>query len=151
MSSSNAMARYPTALKDCARRRQSATNSSQRFGKSMNLIFHYPRVLVAFSLVLLWVSERTGASCRKRWAPKENDHQDLGLVATATLTLLGLIIGFTFSMAINRYEQRKNYEEEEANAIGTEYLRADLLPAADAVKVRALLRSYLEHRIAFYE
>ena len=41
----------------------------------------------------------------------------------ASLTLPGLIIGFTFSMAIDRYDQRKNYEEAEANAIGTEYLR----------------------------
>lgn len=57
---------------------------------------------------------------------------------TATLTLLGLIIGFSFSMAINRYDQRKIDEEEEADAIGTEYTRADLLPPADAVKVRAL-------------
>jgi hypothetical protein len=71
-------------------------------------------------------------------------------VQGATLTLLGLIIGFTFSMALGRYDQRKNYEEEEANAIGTEYLRADLLPAADAAKVRSLLSSYLDQRKLFY-
>ncbi len=53
-------------------------------------------------------------------------------------------------MAINRYDQRKNYEEAEANAIGTEYVRADLLPAADAAKVSALLRKYLDQRILFY-
>jgi hypothetical protein len=57
--------------------------------------------------------------------------------------LLGLIIGFSFSMATSRYDQRKNYEEAEANAIGTEYVRADLLPAADAATVRTLLRKYL--------
>ena len=50
----------------------------------------------------------------------------------ASLTLLALIIGFSFSMAVSRYDQRKNYEEEEANAIGTEYVRVDLLPAEDA-------------------
>jgi len=76
---------------------------------------------------------------------------DLGVVTAATLTLLGMIIGFSFSMAVSRYDQRKNDEEAEANAIGTEYLRADLLPAADAAKVRALLRSYLDQRILFYE
>ena len=42
-------------------------------------------------------------------------------------------------MAITRYDQRKNYEEAEANAIGTEYVRADLLPETDAAKVRELL------------
>ena len=68
----------------------------------------------------------------------------------ATLTLLGLIIGFTFSMALTRYDLRKNYEEAEANAIGTEYLRADLLPAADAARVRALLVEYTDQRILYY-
>ena len=52
-------------------------------------------------------------------------------------------------MALNRYDQRKNYEEEEANAIGTVYARAGLLPATDAAKVRALLLAYLDQRIAF--
>ena len=69
----------------------------------------------------------------------------------ATLTLLGLIIGFSFSMAISRYDQRKNYEEAEANAIGTEYVRADLLPAADAERMHGLLRNYLDQRVLFYQ
>jgi hypothetical protein len=43
----------------------------------------------------------------------------LDTVLTATLTLLALIVGFTFSMAVSRYDLRKNYEEAEANAIGT--------------------------------
>jgi hypothetical protein len=52
-------------------------------------------------------------------------------------------------MSISRYDQRKNYEEAEANAIGTEYFRAALLPA-NTVEVRALLRKYLDLRIFFY-
>ena len=51
---------------------------------------------------------------------------------------------------VNCMDQRKNYEEAEANAIGTEYIRADLLPAEDAAKVRELLKSYVDQRIAFY-
>ena len=54
-------------------------------------------------------------------------------------------------MATSRYDQRKNYEEAEANAIGTEFVRADLLPDADAARIRALLRKYLDERILFYE
>jgi hypothetical protein len=54
-------------------------------------------------------------------------------------------------MALGRYDQRKNYEEAEANAIGTEYVRADLLPAADATKVRTLLLNYLDQRILYYD
>ena len=53
-------------------------------------------------------------------------------------------------MADSRYDQRKILEEAEANAIGTEYLRADLLPPADAARTRTLLRAYLDQRILFF-
>ncbi len=75
---------------------------------------------------------------------------DLGIIQTATLTLLALIIGFTFSMAIDRHDQREVLEEAEANAIGTEYLRADLLPATSASAIKVLLIRYLDQRILFY-
>jgi hypothetical protein len=81
---------------------------------------------------------------------EEGVREDFGVILAATLSILGLIIGFSFSMAINRYDQRKNCEEAEANAIGTEYLRADLLPPADAATVRALLKNYLNQRVLFY-
>lgn len=81
---------------------------------------------------------------------RDRDRDDLNLVTNASLTLLALIIGFSFSMAVSRYDQRKNYEEEEANAIGTEYVRADLLGAADAARVQQLLKQYLDQRIRFY-
>jgi hypothetical protein len=54
-------------------------------------------------------------------------------------------------MASSRYDQRKSLEEAEANAIGTEYVRADFLPTADAARVRILLRNYLDQRVLFYE
>ena len=54
-------------------------------------------------------------------------------------------------MAVSRYDQRKNLEEAEANAIGTEYLRADLLPAQAAARVRELLRKYTNLRIQNYQ
>jgi hypothetical protein len=86
-----------------------------------------------------------------KYRTKDNEtSSDLGIIQTATLTLLGLIIGFTFSMAIDRHDQRKILEESEANAIGTEYLRSDLLPAQTAAAVKVLLNSYLDQRILFY-
>src|SRR5205823_2714401 len=60
------------------------------------------------------------------------------------------IIGFTFSMANSRYNQRKDCEASEANAIGTEYVRSELLPSADVAKVQELLENYLHQRILFY-
>ena len=86
-----------------------------------------------------------------RYRSKDTEtSEDLGVIQTATLTLLALIIGFTFSMAINRHDNRETLEEGEANAIGTEYLRADLLPANTSARTKDLLNQYLEQRILFY-
>jgi hypothetical protein len=110
-----------------------------------------PFFVFLLSFVVLWLSARIGVAFRKRDVHDEDTRHDLDLAVAATLTLLGLIIGFSFSMATSRYDQRKDYEEAEANAIGTEYLRADLLAAADAPRVRALLIEYLNERILFYQ
>jgi hypothetical protein len=110
-----------------------------------------PFVVFIVSFIVLWLSALLGDLLRKRIRPlAEEERSDFSVALTGTLTLLGLLIGFTFSMAVTRYDQRKNYEEAEANAIGTEYLRADLLPAGDAVRVRQLLRKYIQQRVLFY-
>jgi len=112
----------------------------------------YPVLVLLISFIVLVISARLGVLFGKRSRlPEGAVHDDFGIIQGATLTLLGLIIGFTFSMALNRYDQRKNLEEEEANAIGTEYARAGLLPPHDAAKVRPMLIAYLDQRIAFYE
>ena len=107
-------------------------------------------LVFSLSLVAMWIAAETGAFFRARVHPTDGERQDYDIVLTATLTLLGLIIGFSFSMVINRYDQRKNYEEEEANAIGTEYLRVGLLPTGDAEAARELIRRYLDKRFLFY-
>src|SRR3954447_11649061 len=111
----------------------------------------FPLLGLLVSFLAMWLAAEIGNALRKRLDPlKEADRGDFSIVLGATLTLLGLLIGFSFSMAISRYDQRKNYEEAEANAIGTEYVRADLLPAGDAAEVRALLKKYLDQRLVFY-
>jgi hypothetical protein len=80
---------------------------------------------------------------------KPGDQNELTIVQSAALTLLGLIVGFSFSMAVSRYDQRKNLEEAEANAIGTEYARAGLMQDGGA-ETRKLLKQYLDQRILFY-
>ncbi|MGC1647525.1 MAG: hypothetical protein WA741_17035 [Candidatus Sulfotelmatobacter sp.] len=117
----------------------------------MNNLFDYPFPLFALSFVALWLSAYIGTATRKKLGSLDADgRQDVGVIQGAAMTLLGLLIGFTFSMAMSRYEQRKNYEEAEANAIGTEYVRAGLLPAADAARLHDLLRNYLDQRVLFY-
>jgi hypothetical protein len=116
----------------------------------MTHILNFPPLVFVLAFFALWLSARVGVAVRKRRGGPEEVREDFGVILAATLTLLGLIIGFSFSMAISRYDQRKIYEEEEANAIGTEYVRADLLPAAEAARLRALLKNYLDQRILFY-
>ena len=117
----------------------------------MSFLVDRPILFFVVTLVVLWLSAHIGAFVRRRRQPGAlEDNEDYSLILTSTLTLLGLLIGFSFSMAAGRYDQRKNYEEEEANAIGTEYVRADLLPPAEAEKVRVLLRDYLHLRILYY-
>lgn len=114
-------------------------------------LLDYPLVLSLLCFIVLWLSAQAGTLVRKRRSePLEKEREDLGVVLGAALTLLALVIGFSFSMATGRYDQRKVYEEAEANAIGTEFTRAGLLPDGEAIKVRKLLKDYLRQRIAFY-
>ena len=116
----------------------------------MKILLDYPIALFVFSLLTLWLSVQIGAFVRRKRRIPDDEKDDFALVVNASLTLLALIIGFTFSMAVSRYDQRKDYEEEEANAIGTEYVRCDLLPNSDAAKIRELLARYLDQRVLFY-
>jgi len=116
----------------------------------MNLMSS-PHLVFLSAFVILSLAAIIGDTLRSKVRPlNEEARGDFGVVIGATLTLLGLLIGFSFSMAVSRYDQRKNYEEAEANAIGTEYVRADLLPAGDAARVRELLKKYLDQRVLFY-
>jgi len=117
----------------------------------MNRLTDFPILVFGISLLWLYLSAQIAAAFgRRRPIDAVGARGDFDVVRAATLTLLGLIIGFSFSMAASRYDQRKTYEVAEANAIGTEYVRAGLLPAADAGIVRALLRKYLDRRVLFY-
>ena len=110
-----------------------------------------PVLISVITLVCLWAIARLGARVRMRKKDEdESGREEYAIVLSATLTLLGLLIGSSFSMAIGRYDQRKNYEEEEANAIGTEYVRTDLLPDSARSSVQAELVQYLDLRIRKY-
>jgi hypothetical protein len=113
-------------------------------------ILNRPDAIFVLALTLLCLSTYVGAGIR-RWRPlKDDERETFDVMVGATLTLLGLVIGFSFSIAGARYDQRKNDEVGEANAIGTELVRAELLPPDAAVHVRALLQRYLDERILFY-
>src|SRR5262245_17581010 len=74
-----------------------------------------------------------------------------GAVDGAIFGLMGLLLAFTFSGAATRYEGRRALITEEANAIGTSYLRLDLLPVEAQPRLREDFRRYVRSRLEVYE
>jgi hypothetical protein len=110
-----------------------------------------PFTMLVVSFVVLCICAWFGAMVLARYVSGVKEaREDLRTVLAACLTLLGLIVGFSFSMAVSRYDLRKSYEAAEAAAIATENDRVDLLPSADAQRVRKLLGSYLGARLLFF-
>jgi hypothetical protein len=88
---------------------------------------------------------------RQRALHAEGGGPGLGAVEGAVFALLGLLIAFTFSGAASRFDARRQLVVEEANDIGTAYLRLDLLPPATQAPLREKFRQYVDARLAFYQ
>ncbi len=84
---------------------------------------------------------------RQSIAASEAVRSQANTVLAAMLGLLALLLGFTYSLALQRYEERSQAVVTEANAIGTTYLRAQLLPAAMRSDIQAKLRQYVDIRV----
>ena len=75
----------------------------------------------------------------------------LGAIDGAVYGLMGLLIAFTFTGAAARFEVRRELVTKETNAIGTAWLRVDLLPAASQPAIRGEFRDYVDSRIKTYQ
>src|SRR6266550_1507792 len=84
-----------------------------------------------------------------RWR-EESAGSAFGAMENAVFALMGLLIAFTFSGAASRLDARRRLITEETNAIGTAYLRIDLLPSARQEALRESFRQYLDARLEFY-
>jgi len=82
-----------------------------------------------------------GRALRRRG---DDAHESVGVVQGALLGLVGLVLAFGLSMAVGRYDTRRGLVVEEANAIGTTYLRAQLLPEPARTESLDLLRTYTD-------
>ena len=117
-------------------------------------------VAYAAPLVVFWLALGVtnyacialGSLIRRRFAlaPGGPEERALGVAHGAIFVLTGLILGFSFSYAAARYDARRALVVEEANAIGTTYLRAANLPGAAAEQFRATLRDYARARLGVY-
>src|SRR5215469_15668067 len=105
-------------------------------------------LVIAF-VALSEVGWRTGLA-RRRASPEKTKDTTKSSVPAAVLTLLGLLLGFSFAMAVSRYEARRELVVQEANSLGTTAYRAQLLPEPHAANVVRLLREYVPLRIEAY-
>jgi hypothetical protein len=84
-------------------------------------------------------------------AKDEARRSQVGGVQGAVLGLLGLLLGFTFSMGVGRFEARRDLVLKEANAVGTTWLRAGLLPEGHRAPVKELLGRYVDVRLKYQQ
>ena len=103
-------------------------------------------LLGAVLLLLFWLAAYTGRWLRARFASREEGGEP-GLVVSASLGLLALLLGFTVSMAVSRYDARRAATLNEANAISTFLYRTDLMPPELRTKTLDELERYLEARL----
>lgn len=115
----------------------------------MNVLLAAPLILLLLLTALLGclaLGGRLGA----RDAAVGANLSSVGAIDGAVFALLGLLIAFTFSGAAARFEGRRTLIVEEANAIGTAYLRLDVLPPATQPALRETFRRYVDARLAIY-
>ena len=103
-----------------------------------------------FIVGLLIATMELGRRIRLR-IREEKSSKGLGVIEGAVFGLMGLLLGFSFSGAVARFEVRRQLVVQETNAIGTAWLRVDLLPEAAQPEIRDDYRAYLDARLAFYK
>jgi hypothetical protein len=106
-------------------------------------------VILGLVFVFLQAGRRIGA--RKRALDPEGAKAGLRAIEGAVFGLMGLLLAFTFSGAASRFEARRDLIVKETNAIGTAYLRLDLLPPAAQPKLREDFRNYVDARLTAYQ
>ena len=111
-----------------------------------------PFVIVGL-LALIFGSIQAGRRIGfQRWSRLAEDARVVyPAVEASALALMGLLVAFTFYGAASRFDNRRMLIAQEANAIGTAYLRVDLLPADAQPQLREDFRNYLHSRLAVFE
>lgn len=118
--------------------------------ESAGLLYGQSTFLVALVFfVLLMAASEGGYLLGRRWrnASDGGKKDHVSVIQGAVFAMLGLLLAFSFSMAAARFENRKQNVVEESNAIGTSYLRTDLLPEPQRTASATLFREYTDARL----
>ena len=114
------------------------------------VMYNLPSILIATILLLaliLAVEVGYRIGLRNQASTDSEARSQINSFQASLLGVLALLLGFTFSLALQRFDSRSQTVVDEANAIGTTYLRAQLLPPAIQSEVKTLLRSYVDMRV----
>jgi hypothetical protein len=104
-----------------------------------------PIWLLALAMFVLFaLAVQLGRALGRRRPPKDSDP---GVLVSASLGLMALLLGFTVSMAVARYDERRTMMVAEGNAIGTFIYRTDLMPPGPQAQARAALEDYVAARV----
>jgi hypothetical protein len=117
-----------------------------------SLIDHpIPLFWTLFTVLLVVVETGCRVGLRTSGDGKEELREDIVAARDAISVLLSLLLAFTLAMVLTRYDARKQLIVDEANAIGTTRLRAEMLPEPPRSEILALMQRYLDARIRFSE
>ena len=118
----------------------------------MEVIDHPVWLFVALLIVMLAAVE-VGFQLGKRSEARGEDllHEQLKGARNGLVTLVSFLLGFMLPMSLARFDLRKHLVIEEAKAIGTTTLRAQMLPESARGKVRELMREYVDVRLKFFD
>jgi len=111
----------------------------------------WPFFIIIIGLAMLCVEAGYRFGKRRRNVADHDPEAPVGAMVASTLALLAFLLTFTFSIAAARFDERRIAVLNEANAIGTAYLRADFLDEQMKRRVRGLLREYVDMRIRISE
>jgi len=120
----------------------------------LNIGFLYGtnEILICFSFFALMLAATEAGFLlgrRSEASTADKTKSQVSAVEAAILGILGLLLGFTMSMAVSRFEARKQLVLDEADAIGTSCLRTELLPAPEGSEIASLLRQYIDVRVQY--
>lgn len=106
-------------------------------------------IIMLMAALLIYAMSEVGFQLGLQRGPSPGGPDPSALIQSTAFTLLALLLGFSFSLALGRYDARRAALLREANAITATFLRTDLLDAQAAKKVRVYLRDYVAQRLAF--
>ena len=112
----------------------------------LNMLYSSPEWMLLLAFVaMVTIATELGFRLGQIVAPKNpNAKSQIPMVVSSMLGVLGLLLGFSMSMAVSRYETRKLLVVDEANALGTSYLRTQLLPDPEKTEISRILREYVD-------